>query len=593
MKTLKILWSYSMKKKSYFLVGLILLNLAVITDLSGPLVIRYVIDDIIAPSGESSLEANKLLVFLSIFLILALLTALFRYFSFLLLTVGANIVVKLIRNELYTHVQKLPIRYFDTVAAGKIVSRITNDTEQLRIFYVISVGQMLTNFSYLIGIYIALFQLNSFYALLSFALIPIFLFWAIIYQKYAAPVNKKIRQLVGEINGKLNETIRGMTIIQAFQQEESIEKEFDETNNKWFDYSQKFVLLDSIASYSFVEVIKSFSLLLLILYFGRSYLDESLIVTVGVLYVFIDYTTRLFQPIQGIVSQWSYLQTALASAERVFDIVDLPVEVESKQDFESLKNKIVFDQVYFSYKKDDYVLKNINFKTKKGETTALIGHTGSGKSSIINLLFRFYDPDKGAVYLDDYTTTSISRKSIRKQMGIVLQDPYLFKGTIASNITLNDPTISREKVKEAIKAVGGEVLLRDMPLGIDEPVTEKGSTLSSGQKQLISFARALAFNPAILILDEATANIDTETEELIQNAMNVVKEGRTTFIIAHRLSTIQYADQILVMNKGEIVERGDHATLLSLNGEYAKMYKAQSEERATNDSLDFETINLK
>ena len=376
-----------------------------------------------------------------------------------------------------------------------------------------------------------------------------------------------------------------MTIIQVFQQEEAIEKEFEETNDKWFGYSQKFVLLDSIASYSFVEVIKNFSLLLLILYFGRGYLNGSLLVTVGVLYVFIDYTTRLFQPIQGIVSQWSYLQTALASAERVFDIVDLPIEIESKNECGNLKNEIVFENVYFSYKKDEYVLKDINFKTKKGETTALIGHTGSGKSSIINLLFRFYDPDKGTVYIDDHPTTSISRNSLRKQMGIVLQDPYLFKGTIASNITLNDPTISRQKVEEAIKAIGGDVLLHDMPLGIDEPVTDKGSTLSSGQKQLISFARALAFNPGILILDEATSNIDTETEELIQNAMNVVKEGRTTFIIAHRLSTIQYADQILVLSKGEIVERGNHDTLLSLNGEYAKMYHTQSEDKAQKNSF--------
>lgn len=584
MKTVKMLWSYSMKKKSYFITGLLLLIIAVITDLSGPLVIRYVIDDIITPSSESALKADSLLLFLGIFLILALLTAIFRYLSFLLLTIGANIVVKTMRNELYAHVQKLPIRYFDTVAAGNIVSRITNDTEQLRIFYVISVGQMLTNFSYLIGIYIALFQLNSFYALLSFALIPVFSFWAIIYQKYAAPFNKKIRQLVGEINGKLNETIQGMTIIQVFQQEKAVEKEFEETNDKWFDYSQKFVLLDSIASYSFVEVIKNFSLLLLILYFGRGYLNGSLLVTVGVLYVFIDYTTRLFQPIQGIVSQWSYLQTALASAERIFDIVDLPIEIDSKQNFDSLKNEIVFDHVYFSYKEKEYVLKDITFKAKKGETTALIGHTGSGKSSIINLLFRFYDPDKGAVYLDDYATTTLSRESLRKKMGIVLQDPYLFKGTIASNITLNDPAISREKVKEAIKAIGGEVLLRDMPLGIDEPVTDKGSTLSSGQKQLVSFARALAFNPEVLILDEATSNIDTETELLIQNAMNVVKEGRTTFIIAHRLSTIQYADQILVLSKGQIVERGDHHTLLKLNGEYAKMYQTQSTDKASERS---------
>lgn len=579
MKTIKMLWSYSMIKKWHFLIGMVLLVLAVATDLAGPLIIRRVIDDIIAPSLKGTLDVNLLIQFLGLFLGLAVLTAIFRYLSFLALTIGANTVIRSMRDELYDHVQHLPIHFFDNLAAGKVVSRITNDTEQLRIFYVIAVGQMLTNFCYLIGIYVALGRLNPVYGLAALALVPVFIFWAVIYQKYAAPYNKKIRHLIGEVNGKLNESIQGMSIIQAFQQETTIEKEFDETNEEWFDYSQKFTMLDSIASYSFVEVIKNFSLLLLVLYFGRGYLAGSLVVSVGLLYVFVDYTTRLFQPIQGIVSQWAYLQTALVSAERIFELRETPMEVEEKKELILTKGEVTFDHVSFAYEEEKYVLNDISFTTKQGETVALVGHTGSGKSSIMNLLFRFYDPAKGAIYLDSVATTSVSRKSVRKKMGIVLQDPYLFKGTIASNVSLGNKEITRERVRQAIEAVGGDILLQNMPQGIDEPVVDKGATLSSGQRQLISFARALAFDPAILILDEATSNIDTETEEMIQHAMSVVKEGRTTFIIAHRLSTIQYADQILVMDKGMIAERGTHESLLKLNGQYAQMYRTQAKQK--------------
>ena len=579
MKTIKMLWSYSMIKKWHFLIGMVLLVLAVATDLAGPLIIRRVIDDIIAPSLKGTLDVNLLIQFLGLFLGLAVLTAIFRYLSFLALTIGANTVIRSMRDELYDHVQHLPIHFFDNLAAGKVVSRITNDTEQLRIFYVIAVGQMLTNFCYLIGIYVALGRLNPVYGLAALVLVPVFILWAVIYQKYAAPYNKKIRHLIGEVNGKLNESIQGMSIIQAFQQETTIEKEFDETNEEWFDYSQKFTMLDSIASYSFVEVIKNFSLLLLVLYFGRGYLAGSLVVSVGLLYVFVDYTTRLFQPIQGIVSQWAYLQTALVSAERIFELRETPMEVEEKKELILTKGEVTFDHVSFAYEEEKYVLNDISFTTKQGETVALVGHTGSGKSSIMNLLFRFYDPAKGAIYLDSVATTSVSRKSVRKQMGIVLQDPYLFKGTIASNVSLGNKEITRERVRQAIEAVGGDILLQNMPQGIDEPVVDKGATLSSGQRQLISFARALAFDPAILILDEATSNIDTETEEMIQHAMSVVKEGRTTFIIAHRLSTIQYADQILVMDKGMIAERGTHESLLKLNGQYAQMYRTQAKQK--------------
>lgn len=577
--TAKQLILYSFQKKIHFSFGILLMMIAVAADLSGPLIIQRVIDNVITPASDGTpLQVDLLLRYLVVFFALALVTALTRYLSFLLLTVGANEIVKNMRNDLFAHVQKLPIRYFDNLPAGKVVSRITNDTEQLRVFYVVVVGMILTNTIYLIGIYIALLRINVGFACITMLLIPLFVIWALVYQKFAVPFTTKIRSLVSDINGTINETIQGMPIVQAYQQEENIEKEFTEVNEEWFKYSNKFTLLDSFGSFSFVEIIQNITLFLLIWYFGNAFLSDTLGITVGLLYVYGDYLTRLFSPIQGIVTQFSYLQTALASAKRVFDMKLVGTEEEQTKKLDFKEGEVSFQHVYFAYKEDDYVLKDIHFTAQKGQTIALVGHTGSGKSSIMNLLFRFYDPSKGSITIDGTPTTAVSRKSLRKHMGIVLQDPYLFKGTIASNITLGEESISREDVVKAIEEVGGETLLHTMPKGIDEPVVDKGGTLSSGQRQLISFARALAFDPEILILDEATSSIDTETEELIQHAMEVLKKGRTTFIIAHRLSTIQHADQILVLEQGEIVERGNHDELILQNGLYAEMYRSQKEE---------------
>lgn len=577
--TVKQLILYSFQKKGHFSLGILLMIVAVAADLSGPLIILRVIDNVITPASNGSpFQVDLLLRYLFLFAALTLVTAITRYFSFLLLTVGANEIVKTMRNDLFAHVQKLPIRYFDNLPAGKVVSRITNDTEQLRIFYVVVVGMILTNTIYLIGIYIALMRINVTFGLVTLVLVPLFIVWALIYQKFAVPFTTKIRSLISEINGTLNESIQGMPLIQAYQQEEKVEKEFSEVNEKWNKYSNKFTLLDSFGSFSFVEIIQNITLLLLIWYFGQAFLSDALGITVGVIYVYVDYLTRLFSPIQGIVTQFSYLQTALASAKRVFELKLVPTEEEQTKELAFKQGEVAFHHVSFAYNEEEYVLKDIDFTAKKGETVALVGHTGSGKSSIMNLLFRFYDPTHGTITIDGTPTTEVSRKSLRKHMGIVLQDPYLFKGTIASNITLGEESITREEVIQAIEEVGGDTLLRNMPKGIDESVVDKGGTLSSGQRQLISFARALAFDPEILILDEATSSIDTETEELIQHAMDVLKKGRTTFIIAHRLSTIQHADQILVLEQGEIVERGTHDELIQQKGIYEDMYRSQKEE---------------
>ena len=577
MENLKRTLSYTKRKKELFISGFILLLLAVVTDLIRPFLIQSILDDVITPSVDGPLAVSLLWKLLIGYLALSLLTGACRYISNLCLTKGANNIVKRMRDDLYTHVQKLPIRYFDDLPAGKVVSQITNDTEQLRIFYVLAFGQVLTNLAYIIGIYIALLKINLVFGLVTLVLIPIFWVWSIFYQKYANVYTVKLRELIGDINAKLNESIQGMTIIQSFQQEKKIDTEFEQVNEEWYSYSEKFIKLDSLAAWSFVSSLKNLALLLLLLAIGLGTINGTMVISIGMLYIMVDYTTRLFNPIQGIINQWAYLQQALTSASRVFELMAVPVEIDKETPFSASEGEVAFNDVWFAYEKDKYVLQSISFKAKKGQTIALVGHTGSGKSSIMNLLFRFYDPTKGQITVDGVETTSVSRKSLRNHMGIVLQDPYLFKGTLGSNIRLGEEHISDEKVLAALKAVGGDQLLSQSKEGLNQKVVDKGGTLSSGQRQLISFARALAFDPKILILDEATSNIDTETEEMIQHAMDVVKKGRTTFIIAHRLSTIQNADLILVLENGKIVEQGSHSELIHQEGQYANMYHTQAQ----------------
>ncbi|MBR3207845.1 MAG: ABC transporter ATP-binding protein, partial [Bacillus sp. (in: Bacteria)] len=340
-------------------------------------------------------------------------------------------------------------------------------------------------------------------------------------------------------------------------------------------YQRKMLHLNSLLSHNLVNLLRNLAYVALIWYFGGASLSATGIVSIGVLYAFVDYLNRLFQPITGIVNQFSRLELARVSSERVFRLLDEPgTEVEEPVQ-KKLEGHVQFKDVTFAYNEGKNVLKNITFEAKKGQTVALVGHTGSGKSSIMNLLLRFYDIQQGDILIDGESIYDQSRQTLRKQMGIVLQDPYLFSGTIASNVSLGNEDIKRETIESSLKQVGAAELLKHLPEGFDEPVVEKGSTLSSGERQLISFARALAYDPAILILDEATANIDTETEAIIQRALDVVKEGRTTFVIAHRLSTIKKADMILVLEKGEIVERGSHEQLMQQEGLYAQMYELQ------------------
>ncbi|SFF22201.1 ATP-binding cassette, subfamily B [Paenibacillus catalpae] len=518
-------------------------------------------------------EIPSLMTMAGLYVGLLLLGAVFTYGQRLLLQTSANRIVRKMRNDVFAHTQRLPVNYFDTLAAGQVVSRITNDTEAIRELYVAVLANFFSAIVYMTAIYGALFLLDPRLALFALPLVPILLIWISLYRRFAARYNRIIRAKLSEINAMINESIQGMAIIQAFRRQKETFKEFDELNEHYFTYQNKLLSLNSITSHNLVNVVRNIIFLVVIWFFWGDWFGAA--IGVGVLYAFVDLMNRMFQPIVGVVNQLSNLETARVSAERVFTLMDQP-GVEVKQGImERYKGEVKFEDVSFAYKKDEYVLKNISFSARQGETVALVGHTGSGKSSIMNLLFRFYDSNEGSIIIDGRNVLDIPKQHLRQHMGIVLQDPFLFTGTIASNISLDNPAISRERVEQALRDVGAYEMFSQLPGGIDAEVIEKGSTLSAGQRQLISFARALAYDPAILILDEATASIDTETEAIIQEALNVLKKGRTTFVIAHRLSTIRQADQILVLDRGRIVEQGDHDQLMEHRGKYYAMYQLQ------------------
>lgn len=567
----KRLMHYAKLYKKQLIIGVSFLLIAVAADLAGPLIAKEMIDRYITDAKADGVPWQPFSVLLAIFFGLSVVSAIFRYAQYIILQSGANNIIKTMRNDVYEHINRLTIRYFDSLPAGKVVSRITNDTEAVRDLFVTVLSQFASSILTIFGVYIMLFILDWRMGLIVLCLLPILITFVWFYHKFATKFNHIIRTRLSDMNGMLNESINGMTIIQAFGQEKKMEQEFEEINKDHYDYQNKMLVLDAATTHNLIGLLRSVVFLAFIWYFGSQALSGSEAFSVGLLYVFIDYITRLFNPFMQIVGQLNRLERARVSAQRVLELLEYDGTEVSNEHMPRYNGHVAFNDVSFAYKDEEYVLKNIDFEAQPGETVALVGHTGSGKSSIMNLLFRFYDVSKGSITIDGQNVNDKPVQTTREHMGIVLQDPYLFTGTVASNISLNDPRISDAKVKAAVEAVGG---LKGIEL--DDKVVERGTTLSSGQRQLISFARALAFDPAILILDEATSNIDSETEEMIQRAMDVLKRGRTTFIIAHRLSTIKNANLILVLDAGRIVERGTHEELLAKQGKYYQMYRLQS-----------------
>jgi len=511
-----------------------------------------------------------------IYVLLLLAAAGLNWIQQILLQRSAHKIIKRMRLDVFTHLQRLPVRYFDQTPIGKIVSRVTNDTETIRDLYLGVLARVFSGIITMAGILVAMFFLDYRLGLVSLIIIPIVYFWIQLFQKLATKNNFKVRSLVADMNGQLNENIQTMPIIQAYAREKEVLAEFEQKNEENYQTRAKLLRLDALMSHNLSYFLKNLTLALLIWVVGGKSLTNGSFLSLGILYAYIDYVSRLFEPVTQIMNQLSPLQQALVSADRMFQLLDEKGEPVEQGRVARFKGAVTFKDVEFSYEAGNPVLREIQIDARPGATIALVGHTGSGKSSIMNLLMRFYDPSKGQLLIDGQDVTTLPKQAVREHMGIVLQDPFLFTGTIRSNITLGNPDISEERVRQAIEAVGADRFIDRLPNGLDEPVIEKGATLSAGERQLISFARALAFDPAILVLDEATASVDSETEAVIQDALLTLTKGRTTFIIAHRLSTIKDADEILVLDRGQIVERGSHDVLLATSGIYAKMYALQS-----------------
>lgn len=571
--------SYYKYELPMYVLGIVLSLIAAGTSIYVPMIGKQMIDYISEKVGsQQTIEFGFLIQKFGFFMLMILFSSLCGYASYLLLAYTSNRVSKRLRDEAFSHMQKLPVSYFDDKPAGKISARIVNDVELLRTnFYINFSNAVIIDVLTVASIYVALFIVSPQIGMALLLLFPFFGIWQLIYVKLATPINKKWRESVSDLNSHTAEIVQGVSIVQLYHQQDSMMEEFEETNQTWLDTRLKSLRLDGFLSWDFSTMIKNLVMFGVLLFIGTQFVDGVLGYSIGTIYVIINYISRLFDPILELVRMMSTLQQALSGGRRVFELLDEPIEADSIERLDFTEGRVVFDHVTFGYDPEKAVLKEINFSADKGETIGLVGHTGSGKSSIINLLFRFYDPQKGAVLIDGQRLAEKNRESIRENMGIVLQEPYLFSGTVASNVSMNDPKITDEMISEAIEKVGGKELIAKLPLGIHEPVVEKGQSFSSGERQLIAFARTLASNPKILILDEATSHIDTETEEIIQHAMEVVKEGRTTFIVAHRLSTIQNANQILVLDNGEIKEKGTHDELLSLDNYYAEMYRLQAQ----------------
>ena len=494
--------------------------------------------------------------------------------TWILQKTGQNIILQ-IRKDLYRHIQSLGSRYFDITPVGKLVTRVTNDVEALNEMYSGILVQLFRNIVKIVGLAGVMLVLDVRLAAISFVLMPLVIGLTVLCQKIARNIYRLYRTRLTDINTFLSEHLSGMKIIQIFGRQERKFEEFHDKNTKLYKAFYREMLMYAVFR-PLIYILSILSLMIVLWFGSRNVFDE--IISVGTLYIFSNYIRSFFDPIQELAEQFSTLQSSIASAEKIFTVMDedefIP-EVENPKQPDKITGKIEFDHVWFAYDGENYVLKDVSFVINPGEKVAFVGATGAGKSSILNLIGRYYDIQKGHIYIDGIDIRQLSKKKLRSAIGQMQQDVFIFEGDVAYNIRLNDDAITDAQVKAAAEYVNASHFIEKLPQGYHEPVTERGATFSAGERQLLSFARTLAHNPSILVMDEATANIDTETEILIQEALEKLMDGRTTIMVAHRLSTIQHADCIMVMHKGRICERGTHRELLEQDGIYRKLYELQ------------------
>ena len=561
---------YIKNSKKEYILGTVFSVLNVALGVLGVYVLSKVFDGI-----EGSVTRQIVLKSLTIALgygLILLCSGISNYIRNIYLVKGANEIYVRIQMQVYDHIQSLPIRYFDNIPAGSVVSRITSDVNQIRTFFVSSFIQIMIITLKILFSYVVLFYVDYRFALFMLLLLPIMYFVLKIYNKLTIDSIKGYRRKFSESNGIINENYQNLEVIKAFNREKASIADWNKHNIERYVYWKKLNQVDSLLLHNITGVYRVILFIGIVYYYAYSSFNNNIFgVTLGMVYLFINYTTDIIYRIADFTMGISTYVRAVGAANNIQEILKLEVEKDiDMQETEDFRGNIEFKNLYFAYNEDDYVLKDINLEIKENQTVAFVGHTGSGKSTIMNLVVKFYEPNKGVLKIGGKDISEYSRKYLRENIAIVLQDSFLFEGTLLENITTSG---DKQLAKKALIQVGGEFILENHSL--ESKVEVGGSNFSTGEKQLICLARALAKNPKILILDESTANIDSETEQSVGKAITELKQGRTTLIIAHRLSTIKNADNIFVLNKGVVVESGNHEQLLQKNGAYKKMYETQ------------------
>ena len=570
-KTFFRLMRYMLRYKGLSILALLFILMTSIVATAIPLLAQYYIDNYITKNIAKA-GLYILIIYFGLFILRVVFTFLGEYYF----AKVAHSIVRDLRNDSFANLQKLGMSYFDKTPVGSVVSRLTNDTQAVADMFGTIFSSFLNTILMFVVTLSAMIALSWQLTIYMILFIPVMVGSVYLYQKLSSRLVEISRAKISEMNTKLSESIEGMKIIQAFNQEQRLIDEFGEVNNEHLRYYTKSLKVDSLLLRPAMALFKVLAYGVIVMYFGLSF--ESAGFTAGIIYAFIQYTNQLFNPLIELMQNFSILQTSIISAGRVFILIDNEeYEPEQKDsDHKISRGDIEFKNVSFSYDGKRDVLKNISFSVKNGESIAFVGATGSGKSSIMNLFLRFYDYDRGEILIDGVNIKDYSSKELRNSVGLVLQDPFLYHGTVESNIKMYNESLTREDVIEAAKFVDAHNFIDKLEDKYDSLVTERGSTFSSGERQLLTFARTIASKPKILILDEATANIDSETEELIQHSLEKMRKGRTTIAIAHRLSTIQDSNCIYVLDKGEIIESGTHDELIALKGNYYKMYQLQA-----------------
>ncbi|MCF8268003.1 MAG: ABC transporter ATP-binding protein/permease [Ignavibacteriales bacterium] len=567
---MKRLLGYVKPYKRYVVLAIMLNVLVAALGPLRPYLTKLAIDDYIAKADHNGLLVISLLLAGSL-----VFQAVMQYFlTYYTQLMGQKIIYDL-RIKIFSHIQKLALRFFDKTPIGRLVTRTTNDVESLNELFSSGIITVFSDIFIIAWIFIFMFTMAWDLSLVTLSVLPVLFYATFLFRRKVRESYRDVRYHLARLNSYMQEHIGGMSIVQLFSKEKREMGNFSSINN-----AHKNANINSIFYYAVffpvVELLSSIAIALIIWYGGGEVIQGTL--TLGVLFAFIQYTEMFFRPVRDLSEKYNVMQTAMASAERIFKLLDNESFIKNPLNPKPLpvvNGEIEFRDVWFAYKDDEYVLKNVSFKIEPGQTVAIVGATGAGKTSIINLLTRFYDISRGQILVDGTNIAEVDKRELRRHIAIVLQDVVLFSGTVKSNIGLNSSEISEEQIIKAAETVGAAKFITALPNGYNQEVKEKGATLSVGQKQLISFARALAYNPQILILDEATSSIDTDTEILIQKAIEKLLEGRTSIVIAHRLSTIQNADKILVMHKGEIRESGTHTELLAQKGIYYRLYQLQ------------------